>query len=148
MGGTRIMDCEESKESLSLATVPQTTDETFGKVSSLTRRPGIRCQCPIWHEALHSRDLGYRRTLQAGSMSRELRPSEFRVNKLSWTEKSSFWPDFQQYMNIVHDYSTRKLSFLGDVSAALAGIISTMSQSFSGGFIYGLLEMFFDVALL
>jgi hypothetical protein len=51
-------------------------------------------------------------------------------------------------MNIVHGYSIRKLSFLDDVSAAFADIISTMSQSFSGGFIYGLPEMFFDVALL
>ena len=58
------------------------------------------------------------------------------------------WPDLEQYAQLVVDYNGRELSYESDVEPAFAGITTALSTVFSGGFVYGLPEMFFDVALL
>ena len=108
------------------------------------------CRCSTWHEALHPRHLGYRKPQQYYDSKKLMsqHPNKFRVNESSTGSNISFWPNLKQYMDIVHSYSLRKLSFPEDIHAAFSGITSTLTQSFSGGFIYGLPEMFFDVVLL
>jgi len=49
---------------------------------------------------------------------------------------------------LVHDYTKRKLTFGEDGINAISSLFSLMSYSFTGGFIAGLPEMFFNEALL
>lgn len=58
------------------------------------------------------------------------------------------WPDLEDYGNLVDEYSRRQFTFQQDVLFAFTGITSMLSQSWEGGFLYGLPEMFFDIALL
>lgn len=60
----------------------------------------------------------------------------------------SLWPDLEEYARLVHSYSGRKLTHLHDRYRAFLGITSTFARSFQEGFLWGLPEMFFDVALL
>jgi len=57
------------------------------------------------------------------------------------------WPNLHMYLQLVAAYNNRELTFDDDVLAAFAGITSSLS-SFEGGFLYGLPEIFLDVALL
>lgn len=58
------------------------------------------------------------------------------------------WPDLEDYARLVKNYSKRKLTYLEDVLPAFTGVMTTLSQTFQGGFIHGLPELFFDAALL
>lgn len=49
---------------------------------------------------------------------------------------------------MVHAYNSRKFTYAEDSLNAITSLLSVMSFSFSGGFISGLPEMFFDEALL
>jgi hypothetical protein len=49
---------------------------------------------------------------------------------------------------LVQKYNTRVFTFPEDVLAAFDGLISRIGGTFGGGFLWGLPEMFFDVALL
>src|SRR5689334_2467772 len=51
------------------------------------------------------------------------------------------------YLQLVSAYNTRDLTFDDDVLAAFAGITTSLS-SFEGGFLFGLPELFLDVAML
>jgi hypothetical protein len=46
------------------------------------------------------------------------------------------------------DYHRRLLTYDGDTLFALAGATSALSQTFRGGFLCGLPELFFDNAML
>jgi hypothetical protein len=46
------------------------------------------------------------------------------------------------------DYNMRQLTYPDDELAAFSGVLSTLSRTFTGGFVWGLPQMFFDVALL
>lgn len=58
------------------------------------------------------------------------------------------WPDLSSYSENVCYYNRRHFTYPEDATAAFAGITSVLSTKFDGGFLYGLPEMFFDVALL
>jgi hypothetical protein len=58
------------------------------------------------------------------------------------------WPDLQMYRQLVENYSKRTLSFPCDSISAFAGIVTTLRGSFPGGFLFGLPETYFDIALL
>jgi Heterokaryon incompatibility protein (HET) len=108
------------------------------------------CQCSTWHEAIHPRDLGCRKPRRHHTyydlISQHL--NTFHISE--WPEglEFSFWPNLKHYFDIVNNYTARNLNNLKDIFNAFAGIISIFNHRFSGGFIYGLPEMFFDVALL
>ena len=67
-----------------------------------------------------------------------------------WNDKVQFsaWPDVKQYVSLVNDYTNRKLTYGEDGINAISSLLSVMGSSFSGGFINGLPEMFFNEALL
>jgi hypothetical protein len=79
-----------------------------------------------------------------------LEASYFKPTTSPWQSQIeiSCWPDVQKYISIVHDYARRKLTYGDDALHAITSLLSVMSTSFSGGFITGLPEMFFDEALL
>jgi hypothetical protein len=57
-------------------------------------------------------------------------------------------PNLDTYFSLVSKYNIRELRYPGDVLAAFNGLTSSLGESFDSGFLWGLPEMFFDVALL
>jgi len=58
------------------------------------------------------------------------------------------WPDKDEYSDIVPDYSCRRLTFGSDTVPAFLGVTNVLSNSFLGGFIYGLPTLFIDATSL
>jgi Heterokaryon incompatibility protein (HET) len=58
------------------------------------------------------------------------------------------FPNLDGYQDLVEKFCERQLTFEGDSLFAFAGMTSTLSQTFDGGFLCGLPELFFDNALL
>jgi len=59
----------------------------------------------------------------------------------------SGFPDLVSLAHIITDYNEKELRYDEDALPAIAGLLSVVSRSFTGGFLYGLPEMFFDRAL-
>jgi hypothetical protein len=57
-------------------------------------------------------------------------------------------PNLHCWRKLVEKYRRRKLTYDSDVLDAFAGVTAALRQAFPGGFLYGLPEMFFDLALL
>lgn len=73
--------------------------------------------------------------------NRNLAPSVYRFDY-------SRWPDLRKYDLLVSTYNQRLLTFPSDGLLAFSGILDVLSQTFEGGFLYGLPELFFDLSLL
>jgi len=58
------------------------------------------------------------------------------------------WPDLGRYNDTVRSYNKRHVTYAKDANYAFAGFCSVLHPKFEGGFLHGLPEMFFDVALL
>lgn len=97
------------------------------------------CQCETWHEAT--------RTDTIPSIT-NITGSGFHINRWGWRNGFRLWPDVQQYIEMVHEYNNRQLTFPADGLQAIAGLMTVWDRSFHGGFICGLPQMFFDDALL
>ncbi|KAL4727818.1 hypothetical protein ACLX1H_004507 [Fusarium chlamydosporum] len=93
------------------------------------------CHCAIWHERMQLADLNEINCL--GTYNPNARGFRY-----------SPWPDLQEFHQLATSYSRRKLSFSSDILPAFAGITTALSHSFTGGFLYGLPEIAFDIALL
>jgi len=68
------------------------------------------------------------------------------VHYRQWKRKGP-GPDIVQYLELVSDYNSRKLTYAKDVLDAFDGAISVLKLTF-GNFLFGLPEIFFDAALL
>ena len=97
------------------------------------------CQCATWHEAT--------KTNMIPSITNDT-GSVFGINRWGWRKLFSWWPDVQQYIEMVREYNNRELTFPADGLHAIAGLMTVWNRSFHGGFICGLPQMFFDEALL
>jgi Heterokaryon incompatibility protein (HET) len=58
------------------------------------------------------------------------------------------WPDLVTYNRLVTEYNSLLLSYESDAMKAFSAIIHFMSRCFEHGFLHGLSEFFFDIALL
>ena len=58
------------------------------------------------------------------------------------------WPDIEQYFELVNGYNTRNLTFESDALIAFSAITTAMSNSFVGGFLFGIPAFLFDIGLL
>lgn len=58
------------------------------------------------------------------------------------------WPNLRRYNYLVSYYNSRELTYSEDNLRAFAGVTTAMSYSFKFGFVCGLPELFFDVAML
>jgi hypothetical protein len=56
-------------------------------------------------------------------------------------------PDLLELSDLLSGYNVRDLTYSWDALPAVAGLLAVLSRSFEGGFLYGLPERFFDVAL-
>jgi hypothetical protein len=87
------------------------------------------CQCCEWHEDL-ARDL-------------EINKSPIPRPHLM----VAGFPDIAPLKDLLNDYNERNLTYDEDALPAIAGLLSVLSRTFTGGFLYGLPEMMFDTAL-
>jgi hypothetical protein len=58
------------------------------------------------------------------------------------------WPDMHLFQRLVENYTRRTLSYPCDSISAFSGVLTFLRGSFFGGFLFGLPELYFDVALL
>jgi hypothetical protein len=96
------------------------------------------CNKASWHESSLS------------SIPTPLSVSSYRTNISPWKSQilTSSLPNVKEYIALVQDYTRRELTYSDDVLPAITSLLSVMCSSFSGGFIGGLPQMFFDEALL
>ncbi|TQW00137.1 heterokaryon incompatibility protein [Cordyceps javanica] len=88
-----------------------------------------KCQCSVWHEEL---------TLNA--------EVETYIDPRPRVIMAGF-PDLGALSYAIAGYNERTLSYEEDALPAISGLLSTMSRSFTGGFLFGIPEMFFDQCL-
>jgi len=97
------------------------------------------CHCDVWEEVKEPTPLG------------EIRSREECTNRFTGAStglQQSPWPDMDEYSRIVEDYSGRSLTHEEDTFPAFLGVTNALSESFIGGFVYGMPDLFFDIALL
>jgi hypothetical protein len=97
------------------------------------------CRSASWHEAT--------KKLKTNDASDPSRP-QIHINPWGGKINFSSIPNPEQYVGLIRDYNIRKLTFHSDAHRAITGLLSVWSQSFHGGFISGLPQMFFEAALL
>ena len=87
------------------------------------------CNCSEWHEEL----------ILGAEVDKYLDP---RPQVLS-----SGYPDLGSLSNMLSNYNKKELTYDEDALAAISGLLTVFSRSFTGGFLYGMPEMLFDRAL-
>jgi hypothetical protein len=100
------------------------------------------CNNASWNEASLSKNPNPN-PLNASSDKTNISPWQSRINF-----SAGGLPNIKQYVDLVHYYTRRKLTYGDDALHAISSLLSIMSSSFSGGFISGLPRMFFNEALL
>ncbi|OAA79844.1 Heterokaryon incompatibility [Akanthomyces lecanii RCEF 1005] len=88
-----------------------------------------QCQCSIWHEEL--------------TLNTEV---DAYINPRLRTIMAGF-PDLGSLSHSIGNYNQKTLTYEEDALPAISGLLSTMSRSFTGGFLFGLPEMFFEQSL-
>lgn len=93
-----------------------------------------QCQCNSWHEdiwpALNERDSNL----------------TFTGNTFQYPVPNGF-PDLPSLSRIISDFNQTQLRYDEDALPAISGLLSVLSRSFIGGFLYGIPEMFFERGL-
>ncbi|OJJ06294.1 hypothetical protein ASPVEDRAFT_32602 [Aspergillus versicolor CBS 583.65] len=87
------------------------------------------CQCSVWHEEL-----------TPGTEIDQYIDPRLKVILAGF-------PDLESLVHTIYSYNDREMSHDEDVIPAISSLLSTMSRSFTGGFLYGLPEMLFERAL-
>ena len=87
------------------------------------------CQCSVWHEEL--------------TLGTEV--DKYIDPRLSVILAG--FPDLCSLGHVITRYNERKLTYDEDALSGIAGLLTTFSRSFTGGFLYGCPEMFFDRCL-
>ena len=67
---------------------------------------------------------------------------------LGFTRADILWPNLKKWDNLVSSYLERKLTYEEDILRAFSGVLGALEGGMSGGFHFGLPQLFFDVALL
>ncbi|OAR02459.1 hypothetical protein LLEC1_00946 [Akanthomyces lecanii] len=88
-----------------------------------------QCQCSVWHEEL--------------TLNTEV---DTYINPRLRTIMAGF-PDLGSLSHSIGNYNEKKLTYEEDALPAISGLLSTVSRSFTGGFLFGLPEMFFEQSL-
>ena len=74
--------------------------------------------------------------------------ADFQVLPPSLSIDQLQWPDLSSYKGFVIQYNTRELSYESDVLNAFSGVLEAINMHFPSGFVHGLPEFYFDLALL
>jgi hypothetical protein len=92
------------------------------------------CHCRIWHGSVQGQ--------------KDFEPCVSRFSPYAQGLQHSFWPDLEEYAQLVIDYCCRSLTYESDTLNAFSGVTNALTRVFEGGFIFGLPQIFFDAALL
>ena len=87
------------------------------------------CQCCVWHEEL----------VPGVEVKSYIDP---RLRTLA-----AGFPDPNSLYHMLNGYNCRDLTYDEDAFAAISGLLTVLSRTFHGGFLYGIPEMFFECAL-
>lgn len=88
------------------------------------------CQCSVWHE----------------NMILDAEIDHAQLNTEHNVIMAGF-PDLEILKDTIFRYNIRELRYEEDALPAVSGILSVLSRSFTGGFLYGIPEMFFERGL-
>ena len=81
----------------------------------------------------------------------EFDPRSVRPKRETEFDPSEFihagYPDLTQLTYLLSEYNIRDLTYPGDALPAVSGLLAVLSRNFEGGFLYGLPEQYFDIAL-
>lgn len=108
-------------------------EQVFSRRRIYFEKESVRweCSCSRWYEDV---DFGDRLD---------------RSDVKAWqTSFSKFYPCLSSYSEIVQQLSSLEFTDKEDILQACAGFTSALSRNFVGGFVSGLPELFFDIALL
>ena len=84
------------------------------------------CQCSVWHEEL--------------TLGTEV--DKYIDPRLSIMLAG--FPDLESLSHVIGRYNERKLTYDEDALSGISGLLAVLSRSFTGGFLYGCAEMYFD----
>lgn len=87
------------------------------------------CQCTRWHEDL----------------SHDVESDKYIEPRLR--DIVAGFPAFESLSSIIEEYNELDLRYEEDALPGILGLLSVFSRSFAGGFLYGIPETFFDLAL-
>lgn len=87
------------------------------------------CQCNVWHEEM----------ILGAESNTYIDP---RLGVIL-----SGFPDLGSLSILISDYNNLEFRYEEDALPAISGLLSVVSRSFTGGFLYGLSEMLFDLQL-
>ncbi|POR31388.1 Uncharacterized protein TPAR_08365 [Tolypocladium paradoxum] len=87
------------------------------------------CRCSVWHEEM----------ILGATVDEYIdpRPSVILAG----------FPDLESLFHMISTYNEKELRYDEDALPAISGLLSVVSRSFTGGFLYGLPEMFFERGL-
>ncbi|KAK5074382.1 hypothetical protein LTS08_005335 [Lithohypha guttulata] len=88
-----------------------------------------QCQCSVWHEEL---TFGTEADVYI-----DPRPGVLLAG----------FPDLDSFAHMLSQYNNRDLTYDEDALSGIAGLLSVVSRTFTGGFLHGCPEMFFERAL-
>lgn len=88
-----------------------------------------QCQCKVWHEEINLN----------GDVQAYIDPRPGVIN--------AGFPDLESLAHSLSNYNERNLTYDEDALSGIAGLLSVYSRTFTGGFLFGCPEMFFDHAL-
>lgn len=88
-----------------------------------------QCQCSVWHE----------------EMICDAETDKY-IDRRQNVIVAGF-PDLDSLSDILSDFNTAELRYDEDALPAISGLLSVLSRSFTGGFLYGIPEMFFERGL-
>ena len=96
------------------------------------------CRAAIWEEHVNNstEDVAYSSVVANTATS------------VPFAARSPSWPDLDRWTELVENFNTRKLTFDEDVMDASAGLTSIFDGRFSGGILWGIPEMFFDICII
>jgi hypothetical protein len=97
-----------------------------------------KCTYASWHED---------REISQKALAKPSRPVYHGMNDF---HKFAYWGDgsFVDFQALTDAFNTRQFTYDQDAGHAIAGILTTLSPIFRGGFLFGLPELYFDAALL
>jgi hypothetical protein len=66
----------------------------------------------------------------------------------SLLQQEDCYPSFTRLTVAINAFNRRQLTYPEDAVFAFTGLLNVFSQTFTGGFLFGMPEAFFDIALL
>ncbi|TGO07639.1 hypothetical protein BTUL_0258g00170 [Botrytis tulipae] len=88
-----------------------------------------QCQCSVWHEEM----------IPDAEIDKYIDP---RQNVIT-----AGFPDLHSLSHILSNFNRTELRYDEDALSAISGLLSVLSRTFTGGFLYGIPEMFFERGL-